>query len=626
MSADRTGVGQDARIRAERGAFYESQRARVGRTDAAAIVGVVLFVLFSIGDSVILYVWAAVVWTQVVSGIAIYRAASIETQPFWLKAAEVWWFRGTSVSWALLPLLLLDRAQDVEVAWVIAFFIIFGLASDAIYLPQTYDINLVASGSGFALPALGVLAYSGQWIPFAAILGILLHVTVAASGITRIVNELLEKSVRASDAEDEARRQSLTDPLTGLFNRAGVLAALEELRDDPEVDMISVCFIDLDGFKAINDNYSYACGDHMLIQFGEAIVDVVPDGWSVGRFGGDEFVAAGRGDDGPQVAEAIAKIVKSPIAAPGARAVRASVGVNVVRTSEADSLTMLHFAGTAVRAAKTTPGQSVMHSTEELQSASARRAQLEAALPDAIANGEIEGIGQAQVDISTGDLCGIELLARWNRDDEVVMPGEFIPLVGKIGLDHEFDLSMIRNAFEVLAQTKHLDVQVSVNVSTKRFASPVFVDHLAELLDTVDIDTTRLTLEVTETDELTFDDETVVVVQRLAALGPRLSIDDFGTGYSSLTRLVAMPFSELKLDLSLIQRLGEPGVDDLVRSISDFAQRNNIAVVAEGVETEQQRSVVADLGIRNVQGYLFGMPAPIDELLWQFESSYHQAA
>lgn len=612
---------EDSRLRAERDAFYKAQRARIGRIDAVAIVGIVLFVLFNLGDSLLIQIWAALSMTQVASGLAVYLAAASEERHLWLRIAEVWWYRGTSFTWAIMPLLIEDRVANDNVAWIVAFFVIFGLAADAVYMPQTYDTNLKLSGALYSLPALFVLGLEQQWVPAAAIVGILLHVTTGAQGITRIVNELTEKSVRARDAEANALEQSKTDQLTGLYNRAGILEAVKSLREDPNTTKISVCFADLDGFKAINDQYGYALGDQTLVEFGLAIAGLLPAGWSVGRFGGDEFVAAGPGDSGPDVAQAIADVVIRPMAAaPSSRAVRASVGVSVMEASEANSLTMLHFAGTAVREAKDLAGKPVVQSSDVLQARSARRAQLESELPKALSSGAITGVGQAQIELATGQLRGIELLARWHRGEEVVSPGEFLPLIDRIGFDHEFDLLMVSNALDLIVQTSDTDLTVSVNVSTTRIADEIFAEQLTQMLQEKGAEATRLTLEVTESDDLDLDDDTIDRINALVALGVGLSIDDFGTGYSSLTRLVAMPFSELKLDISLVQRVGEPNVDDLLRSISDFAHRNEIVVVAEGVETEAQREAIVSLGVECVQGFLYGRPGPVDELLSRFAS------
>lgn len=153
-----------------------------------------------------------------------------------------------------------------------------------------------------------------------------------------------------------------------------------------------------------------------------------------------------------------------------------------------------------------------------------------------------------------------------------------------------------------------------------RLASPAFSEKVHGLIEGSSVDPTRLTLEVTESDDVKLDEDRIARIEQLVELGVGLSIDDFGTGYSSLTRLVSMPFSELKLDLSLVQRLGEASADDLVRSIADFAKRNKISVVAEGVETPEQLAAIQKLGVRFGQGYLFGRPVRIDELLAVFDA------
>ncbi len=609
------------RMEREREAFYERQRARISRTDALAIVGISIFMLIALRDLPIVYLWSGVVLTQVLSGLVVAQVtdsarARATERPGWAIAAERWWVRGASVSWAALPLMISPHVERTDVAAPLAFFVIFGLASDAIYLPQTYPKNLTAVSAAYCLPACVVLGYHGHWLAVASIAGILVHVTSASEAITDLVDDLIHQRVEATSSERAAHLASLTDPLTGLWNRAGIMAQLEELLSG-EHESISVCFIDIDDFKTVNDRYGYGTGDTLLQRFAASLKSVAPAQWSVGRFGGDEFIAVGPGSVGPEVASAITAIAITPSQAGSTRPVRASVGTATAQSARSDPATLIDDAGAAVREAKRTTKNTVSQSSPALRQMIGRRSALEHEIESIIDSQQFITVVQPQVELTSTTMIGVELLARWERRGEMVSPTEFIPIVSQLGLDHEFDMMMIERGLELLTSLPPplSDLQVSVNVSTQRLSSERFLHDLEAALTAHRVNASQLTIEVTESDDLLLDRETLELVTEIVDLGPRLSLDDFGTGYSSITRLVTIPFSEMKLDSSLIQRLKSPESHDLIRTLASFASRNGLDVIAEGIETEWQAGQLRGIGIPYGQGYLYGKPMPIAELV-----------
>jgi len=605
----------------ERDAFYERQRARVSKIDALSVLGITTFMMIALRDHPGVFIWAAVVVSQVLAGVVAVRVSEATRSrttalPTWVPWAVSWWVRGSSLSWAVLPLVIFPAVASFETAAVLTFFVIFGLASDAIYLPQTYPEHLLVVSAAYCLPSCVVLGYHGHWVAIAAIVGVLVHVTAASAGLTEIVDDLIRRRLDAADKERAALHTALTDPLTGLWNRAGILHELDTLIARDPYELVSVLFIDLDDFKSVNDRYGYAAGDTLLQDFAHALRSVLPPKWTVGRFGGDEFVAIGPGSMGVEIANAITTLALTPPDA-GNSVIRASVGASVRSPRGINSLGLLHDAGSAVREAKLAAKNTVAISSPELRHKLHRRSAIERDVQSALENGEFVALAQPKVSLTSSTIVGVELLARWERDGEMVSPVEFIPMVSRLGLDHEFDMYMIEKGLELLenlpAGLTHL--QVSVNVSTQRLSSPRFLEDLAAALDRRQVAPSQLTIEVTESDDLLLDRDTLELIAEIVDLGPRLSLDDFGTGYSSITRLVAIPFSEMKLDLSLVQRLKDPESYDLIRTLAGFAGRHGLDVVAEGVETEWQAGQLRGIGIPYGQGYHYGKPMPIDQLV-----------
>jgi diguanylate cyclase (GGDEF)-like protein len=601
-------MNRDQRRAHEADRLFEEQRARVSTLDATGILGVAVFVLVMFWGDLFVAAWAFVLLSQVVAG---YSTRQVESR--FGRVFELWWVSGSSVAWAALPLLVLDDAADVNTAWILTSVLVFGIASDAVYLPQTYQRNVLLTNAAYSVPYLFVLGFQDHWAQVVLIFGVLIHLGWGAAGISGLVDDLISRRVDAVITAERASHSARSDSLTGLLNRSGVLADLRTTASAGD-ETIHCVFVDLDDFKTVNDQLGYDAGDRLLARVATSLQAVFPEQWSVGRFGGDEFIAAGVGGDLEAIADQLEVMRLAPESGLFARRrpfIRASAGMVSLRPSEGGIDDLVAHASAALREAKKRGKNSIVVSDadfrEELRRANIRSADLE----HAIASGQFVPYLQPLVDLDSGDVRGVEVLARWDRADGMVYPDVFIPQIEERGFSHQFDRAMIARGIEVLHDLSEIgrtDLSVSVNVSATHLQDGDLPQRLNHELAQASIAPSRLTLEVTESDSLSTGEVAPQVAAELRSMGVGLSIDDFGTGYSSMTQLLTFPFSEMKLDRSLIGRVGTPDADDLLMAIADFGNRNGLNVVAEGIETDQQLDAVRRLGVATGQGYLFDRP------------------
>jgi diguanylate cyclase (GGDEF)-like protein len=607
-------MDRDQRRAQEAVRLFEEQRARISTLDAAGIFGAAAFGAIMFWGRPLVMLWSAVLLSQVVAGVCTRRVREPISRAF-----ELWWVSGSSFAWAALPLLAFNDARLPEGAWILTVILVFGIASDAVYLPQTYEKNVMLNCVAYSVPYLLVFAYHDMWSQVVLVLGLLIHVGWGAVGISGLVDDLISRRVDAVISAERAHLSARTDGLTGLLNRSGVMAELRQLAATGEV--VHCVFVDLDDFKAVNDQFGYEAGDRLLGRLGLSLRAVFPSSWKVGRFGGDEFIAVGTDGDLDEIGRQLRALRIAPetgLFARRARFVHASAGVASLRIDVGAADDLVAHASAALQQAKTHGKSAVVVSDEafrgELQQARRRAMELE----QAIERGEFVAHLQHVVDLSTGRPCGVEVLARWERADEVVPPSMFLPHVEQQQLQRELDRAMLRRGIEVLedlVQRGRDDLTVSVNIAASHLLDPTLPDFLRSRLERVGVPAERLILEVTESDDLAAGDAALLVATELRGMGVGLSIDDFGTGYSSMTQLLSFPFTEMKLDRSLVNRVGAPDADDLLTALCDFGRRHGLRVVAEGIEREDQLDAIRRLGVEVGQGFHFHRPAAADTAL-----------
>ena len=418
---------------------------------------------------------------------------------------------------------------------------------------------------------------------------------------------------------DQLRHESLHDALTGLPNRVllqrRVAEELEKVRDGASRGC-AVMIMDLDGFKDVNDTLGHHHGDDLLKAVAGRTDRAAGAGTTVARLGGDEFaLLVPDCDDGAQ-ARAVALEVLDALGHPTDLEgipvqVGASIGVSLAPAHAADPSGLLKCADVAMYTAKSAGGGVRVYDAS-LDTSSPARLALVMDLRAALENGEIAVHVQPKADLATGEVRGVEVLARWDHPTQGVLgPDEFIPLAERAGLMRPLTVQVLDQALAACARWRAggQAISVAVNLSARSLGDVELYDAVGDLLAAHGVPPHLLTLEITESTVMSDPEQAVASLQRLRSLGIRLAIDDFGIGYSSLSNLRRLPVHELKIDKSFVAEMG-PGLDDvmIVRSIVDLGRNLGLDVVAEGVETGLVWHELAAMGCHYAQGYLVARP------------------
>jgi diguanylate cyclase (GGDEF)-like protein len=375
-----------------------------------------------------------------------------------------------------------------------------------------------------------------------------------------------------------------------------------------------VAIVNLDEFHLVDEVLGRALSDDLLVEIARAIGAANGDTASVGRVGPDEFMILL-----PELRSAAAeKLVARTLAAIavarplGTRNVHitASAGLAAFPANGRNLDTLQRKARRAMRESKAQgPGEWLHHARGSAGNAR-RRLMLEIALRSALQKGEIRVVYQPQYDTRTGAACGLEALARWNRNGgEVVAPSIFVPLAEQINLICAIGSWVLEEACGTFsAWEPPASSVVSVNVSARQIG-PDFCATVCRVLESTCLDPSQLELEITESMLIDQGNAVIARLAQLKALGVRVAVDDFGTGYSGLSYLSRLPMDRLKIDKSLVDGLMcEPKNMAIVQAVVELGHKCGFAVLAEGVETEEQFSILRELGCEQVQGFLFSRP------------------
>jgi diguanylate cyclase (GGDEF)-like protein/PAS domain S-box-containing protein len=439
------------------------------------------------------------------------------------------------------------------------------------------------------------------------------------------------------------------DALTGLPNRRLLQDRIEQALVSSARNGLrgAVVFIDLDNFKLVNDSCGHEAGDQLLKKAGDSLRAAVRLGDTVARQGGDEFVLVLEGlrPDPVQAAtqaESIAEKCRAALEQPFVAGsheffVTASVGVAMFRGDAVPFGVLLQRADTAMYQAKFGGRNRVVFFEPEMQRGLAMRTQTEADLRRALPEQQFELYLQPLVDLS-GKLLGAEMLLRWQHPHRgLLVPADFLPLAEETGLILPIDAWVLASACAHLAlwqaQPKLRHLRLGVNISSTQFLHAGFVDDLAALLAQHGFDPANLTLELSEKLVNKDLDAVAAKVARIKGLGVSMSMDNFGTGLSSLTNLRRLPLRQLKIDQSFIRNISvNPDDMIVVRTIVAMAAAMGLEVVAEGVESETTRALLAQNGCGAYQGYLFSPPLPLQEFEsrvrtgWSMEAAAPEAS
>ncbi|EFL49853.1 diguanylate cyclase/phosphodiesterase [Solidesulfovibrio fructosivorans JJ]] len=434
---------------------------------------------------------------------------------------------------------------------------------------------------------------------------------------------------RQKQLEEHILHDAFHDTLTGLFNRALFLnrldQAIKRLKRNPEA-LYAVVYLDIDRFKLVNKTFGHVTGDRLLMVIANRLQKLLRDVDTLARFGGDEFAILVEDVAGLADASAMADSVLRHLAAPFRLKkqeifVTCSIGVVLGSGAYEHPDQVLRDADNAMYSSKEHGGDHYTVFDAGMRVLTQRRMEMELALRHALESGEMTVHYQPIVSLTTGEITGVEALARWFHPTQgTIPPSEFIPIAEETGLINDLGALVLRQACRRMValgkenpDATHLTL--SVNISGRQFKRPDFVEEVAAILTETDIDPSLVKLELTESVLMDNADEAVDTIKRLKALSVKVVIDDFGTGYSSLSYIQRFPFDSLKVDRSFVGNMNEAEQNmEIVRTIIAMAHKLGLEVVAEGVELAEHRTALSDLRCESAQGFYFSKPVAGEEL------------
>lgn len=431
-----------------------------------------------------------------------------------------------------------------------------------------------------------------------------------------------------SEIEQREKSQAMVehlahhDALTGLGNRLLFHKQLSDalVHRQRHGGDLAVLFIDLDGFKTINDTLGHGTGDSLLKHLASRLRNDLREDDRIGRLGGDEFAIIQFGNEQPKDATALAarliELIGTPFSIENqSLTIGASIGIAVADADYHDSAQLLRAADLAMYRAKADGRGRFRVFEPQFDRQAQERRDLEAALRAAVDEDTLEIFYQPFANLKTGRISGFEALSRW-KDPQLgfVPPSTFIPLAEEIGLIDIIGERILKRACaDAVNWPEH--ITVAVNVSAAQFESGHLVAVVEEALSASGLLPSRLELEVTESIFLQGSDSNCALLGRLGDLGVQISLDDFGTGYSSLSYLRSFNFNKIKIDKSFIRDLSTSQSSvAIVRAVCGLARSFGASTTAEGVETDDQLAQVRAEGCTDMQGYLFSMPLPVGEI------------
>jgi diguanylate cyclase (GGDEF)-like protein len=437
-----------------------------------------------------------------------------------------------------------------------------------------------------------------------------------------------EANAQLREANGRLERQALRDELTGLANRSAFEGALERslLAARRTGRLVAVLYFDIDRFKVVNDSLGHNAGDMLLVEVAARVRSVMRGGNDLlARFGGDEFTMLADqltdSTDALHIAERVASTFAEPFHVSGRRiTVSASIGIATSASAAETAESLVSHADVAQYRAKQAGRNRIEVFDTELADAIQRRLDDEHELRAAIANGEICAWFQPEVELATGRVVAAEALARWRHPTRGVLDAStFAPLADESGLIFALDDRVVSDAVATRvaldAQGVEPQFRIWCNVSAGQLTRAEPTRRLADLIAGTGCDPQMIGIEITETAIFTDLDAAARELSAARALGVRVALDDFGTGYSSLTLLRSLPIDKVKIDQTFVRDIAQSDTDAaIVASLVTVADRLGIAVVAEGVETEEQVQTLERLGCRYGQGYLYARAVPVEDL------------
>ncbi len=449
-------------------------------------------------------------------------------------------------------------------------------------------------------------------------------VMAGLAGLAMVLQMVLRQSASGEPAV-RLTRAAAVDNLTGLPTRLFFENHLQEAakKCEAKASRLAVLFIDLDGFKPVNDTFGHSSGDRVLEQVGQRLKALARGSVAAARVGGDEFLLltsrASDRDAVARLAERLIDVLSQPYKIDGREvAISCSVGI-ALYPDKCHPNKLIARADAAMYAAKRAGGARHCFYAPEMDTGVQQNFDMLRDLRQALANDELELFFQPKIDARSGKVTAAEALLRWNHPTRgMVMPGDFIALAERSGLIGPIGNWVIEAACKQARawRDKGLRMRVAINLSAHQMRQDDIADRIAEALTRHRIHPSLLTCEITETAAMEDTGATQETFRRLGELGAHLSIDDFGTGYSSLSYLRQLPAEELKIDGSFVKDVDQSAdARAVVDAVVKLAHALGLRVVAEGVETLRQHAILVELGCDELQGFLFAKPMTARALL-----------
>lgn len=457
-------------------------------------------------------------------------------------------------------------------------------------------------------------------------------VSLAVFAIAIIVSLLDARSAKLSTSLDKANaelvRLALHDSLTQLPNRVLLNDRLEQAvhRAERNGNQFVLFFMDLDGFKAVNDTHGHYMGDLLLTEAAKRLASLTREQDTLARLGGDEFILLVEPST-PENAALLAERIIASISEPfeirnHSIQIAVSIGIAVYPNGGHNAHDLLVHADSAMYHAKSEGRGSYFYFEESMRSKAHRQLEMQQSLRAAVARNELVLHYQPQFDLATNQLKGFEALVRWQSETfGWMMPDDFLPLAESSGSIVPIGNWVIEEACKQLSKWRKEnfpECTMSINISAQQLNHRSLFRVITTALNKYELPPASLTIEVTETSAMINPEKSIRVLQELSDLGVKISIDDFGSGYSSLLYVKKLPATELKIDKSFMQDLS-PGSEDesIVRSIIKLGSTLGIQIIAEGVETDTQHNAVSELGCNAIQGFLSGRPTAPEDFDWR---------
>ncbi len=425
---------------------------------------------------------------------------------------------------------------------------------------------------------------------------------------------------------DALEHQAYHDLLTGLPNRLLFMDRLDQYihKSHRNTSKVAVLFVDMDRFKEINDSLGHAFGDEAIKEVSRRIGSHIRETDTIARFGGDEFILIFNDIDDPIViVNIIRKVMQSmddPIIFEDHTIyVTLSIGISIYPDDADTADDLLKNADAAMYKAKNDGRNTYRFYTEDMTEKAFTRIKLESSLRKAIENEDFILYFQPQFNAKTNTLIGMETLVRWEHEREgFIPPDEFIPIAEDTGLIIPLGMWILKKGMQQIVKWYDDGLTpgtLAINFSMLQLQKYDFISMLEKMLDETKCKAWWLEVEITEGQVMKNPEQTILTLQKMSQLGIKIAIDDFGTGYSSLSYLKRLPLHRLKIDRSFIKDIPKDEEDvAITQAIIALAKSLNLDVIAEGVETEEQKEFLVENGCHDIQGYLYAKPMPTDEM------------